>query len=152
MNRSVVINFGGIIGVIVMVLLLFLAFQAFKFLYMIGLYLLPVTLIIAFFVRRQVVKDHFLKMVRPLKDNLLTGMLNLLVQLVLLPFSAMWLIVKGTLYNKSDEMQKQFEDQYQRNYTDQSNVNGNQLEGEYIDYEDLEVPQKEEKNDYSKYL
>lgn len=122
-----------IIGVFIMVVLAVVAFRVAKFIYIGLLYLLPLFLIITFFVNRRVLFDHFRYMFGGDAGKFKLNILRTVISMLALPLMGPVLLIKALLYNKLKEKQQEFAANEHSGFPTTSRS----LEEQYIEFEDL---------------
>lgn len=133
------INLGGIVGLLVLLILGFIAFQVLKYLYIILLFALPVTLLITFFIQRKVIIDYFVNKWHRIKTHGLTGVLGVVISLVFLPFTSFLMLGQAILLKRMNiNGDTTSSDSFQQN------IPGDK---DYVDFEDLSNSFSNQSND-----
>jgi ABC-type transport system involved in multi-copper enzyme maturation permease subunit len=105
---------GSFIFLLFIVLLFYLFFQLYKFLWFAS----PVFIIIAFILEPRVVFAYFKNIWVQITENLISGLVNALINVIGFPFVSIGLIFKAWVYKKFGKLSRQMnQDQFEEKFT-----------------------------------
>ncbi len=114
-----------------------------KQIWFLGMILSPIILIIAFFIEKKAVLDHFKNLGTKFWENPFSGAFNAVLTFVALPLVSIYILIKSIFYKKIGEMQQQNPFDMFGNHEQEAreqqieNEKKNPSVGEYIDYEEI---------------
>lgn len=105
MNRYRVVALNPLLSLLVLVGIIVVMYYIFIRLIYLLYYATPVLLAIAALLHFGTVKDHFYTIFRRILRDPLMGILNVIVQILGLPFVSLWLIFKSWLMRKLEKLE-----------------------------------------------
>lgn len=136
MNKSFSFNFSSLIGLIILLILGYFLFSIVKTLYIVLLYASPILILAVLFMKKELLVNFFKKIGNNIRQNPLLGIINGLVSILFLPFTLLGMIFRIFVTKKIENLQKE--------QNPQMNSNKANISSEYVEYEDLSLPDNKE--------
>lgn len=139
MNKSFSFNFSSLIGLIILLVLGYFLFSIVKTLYIVLAYASPILILAVLFMKKELLVNFFKKIGSNIKQNPLLGIFNGLVSILFLPFTLLGMIFRILVSRKIEKLQNE--------QNPQMNTNKSNISSEYVEFEDLSLPDNKEKSE-----